>query len=132
MVWPAFSPDLNPIEEAWNWMKTWLKRRWGTGIGVPILYQLPTIPGWRRLLCFFDLLPTLCLRRPGHLFILISIADYLRLWAAMVTAHRTQMVWYRWGWVFFWRYMFLNELEEVDIVRAACDYERLKQAEKWS
>jgi transposase len=23
--WPPFSPDLNPIEDIWNWMKDWIQ-----------------------------------------------------------------------------------------------------------
>ncbi|KAJ6781189.1 hypothetical protein PWT90_05966 [Aphanocladium album] len=27
--WPAFSPDLNPIETCWNWMKDYIELHWG-------------------------------------------------------------------------------------------------------
>ena len=27
--WPPYSPDLNPIETVWNWMKDWIDERYG-------------------------------------------------------------------------------------------------------
>src|SRR5699024_1137419 len=26
--WPSFSPDLNPIEMVWNWMKDWIQNKY--------------------------------------------------------------------------------------------------------
>jgi transposase len=26
--WPIYSPDLNPIEIVWNWMKDWIQERY--------------------------------------------------------------------------------------------------------
>ena len=37
MAWPVFSPDLNPIESVWNWMKDWIEEKYGDQ------YMTPTI-----------------------------------------------------------------------------------------
>ena len=29
IFWPPFSPDLNPIETVWNWMKNYIENKWG-------------------------------------------------------------------------------------------------------
>lgn len=29
IFWPVYSPDLNPIETVWNWMKDYIKRVYG-------------------------------------------------------------------------------------------------------
>ncbi len=31
-------------------------------------------------------------------------------WRAMTTAHTSQMVWFRYGWIIFSRYMVINDL----------------------
>ena len=29
IFWPPFSPDLNPIETVWKWMKEWIQHTYG-------------------------------------------------------------------------------------------------------
>ena len=29
IFWPPYSPDLNPIENCWNWMKDYIEDKWG-------------------------------------------------------------------------------------------------------
>jgi N-acetylglucosaminylphosphatidylinositol deacetylase len=37
--------------------------------------------------------------------------EYTRAFGAMVFAHRTQMLWFRWGWIVAGRYMVVNDLK---------------------
>ncbi len=39
-------------------------------------------------------------------------------WKAMTTAHASQMVWFRYGWIVFSRYMVMNDLR-LEKVKAA-------------
>jgi hypothetical protein len=35
MVWPPYSPDLNPIEWVWNWMKDYQDQTYGGSVAGP-------------------------------------------------------------------------------------------------
>lgn len=41
--------------------------------------------------------------------------DYARAFGAMVLAHKTQMLWFRWGWIITGRYMVVNDLRRESI-----------------
>ncbi|XP_074603454.1 phosphatidylinositol glycan anchor biosynthesis class L [Brevipalpus obovatus] len=45
----------------------------------------------------------------NHLLVSISFYDYLRLLRVLIQ-HRSQMLWFRWLYAFFSRYMFINTL----------------------
>jgi N-acetylglucosaminylphosphatidylinositol deacetylase len=47
---------------------------------------------------------------PGRLLFVNGIADYVRGVKAMTEGHRSQMRWFRWGWVGVGRYMVVNDL----------------------
>ncbi|KAF3483441.1 N-acetylglucosaminyl phosphatidylinositol de-N-acetylase [Arthroderma uncinatum] len=44
-----------------------------------------------------------------------SINDWLYGWKAMVYAHKSQMVWFRWGWITIGRYMVVNDLKREQV-----------------
>lgn len=46
---------------------------------------------------------------------LSDVARYLKARDAMVNGHKSQMVWFRWGWITIGRYMFVNDLKREDI-----------------
>jgi transposase len=36
IFWPAYSPDLNLIKTVWNWIKDYIKNKWGD---IQLLYD---------------------------------------------------------------------------------------------
>ena len=49
---------------------------------------------------------------PRQLLFVNSVPEYLTAQSAMVNAHRSQMVWFRWGWIAIGRYMIVNDLRK--------------------
>ncbi|TEA19956.1 N-acetylglucosaminyl-phosphatidylinositol de-N-acetylase [Colletotrichum sidae] len=50
---------------------------------------------------------------PSALVFLSQIRDeggYAKAWSAMTMAHKSQMVWFRYGWITLSRYMYINDL----------------------
>ncbi|GIJ99840.1 N-acetylglucosaminyl-phosphatidylinositol de-N-acetylase [Aspergillus viridinutans] len=52
---------------------------------------------------------------PGKLLFISSVDEYIRAQAAMVKAHKSQMVWFRYGWITLGRYMVVNDLRRVRV-----------------
>ncbi|KAL4887409.1 putative deacetylase LmbE-like domain-containing protein [Aspergillus karnatakaensis] len=47
---------------------------------------------------------------PVRLLFVSSINEWIAAQGAMVKAHKSQMVWFRWGWISLGRYMVVNDL----------------------
>lgn len=50
-------------------------------------------------------------RRADSVMFVSGFRDYAKAFGAMVFAHKTQMLWFRWGWVLVGRYMVVNDLK---------------------
>lgn len=87
------------------------------------LYALKSVSTWRKYTGFLGALLALSIARTGMslasggspnklLFVnhLVGDRGLPAAWAAMTKAHKSQMVWFRWGWIAFSRYMVVNEL----------------------
>jgi len=87
------------------------------------LYTLTTVPLARKYIGFLDVLATLASwaigaekkdkKHPGGLVFLNGLAGHGSItiaWKAMVSAHKSQMVWFRYGWISLSRYMYINDL----------------------
>ena len=101
------------------------------------LYTLPTVSILRKYSFVFDALATMFLgafhmsggydkgryrskgreeRRAERVLLVSGLRDYMRARKAMVDAHKSQMVWFRWGWISLGRYMVVNELRRERVV----------------
>ncbi|KAJ5246568.1 hypothetical protein N7468_001551 [Penicillium chermesinum] len=49
---------------------------------------------------------------PARLLFVNSIAEWFTAQSAMTKGHKSQMVWFRWGWITISRYMFMNDLKQ--------------------
>ncbi|KAF7551216.1 hypothetical protein G7Z17_g5171 [Cylindrodendrum hubeiense] len=86
------------------------------------LYTLTTVNFARKYVSFLDTFVTLIRSRavasedeahPGGLVFLNSLVGsnaFGTAWKAMTEAHKSQMVWFRYGWITFSRYMVINDL----------------------
>ncbi|BCR99592.1 PIG-L family deacetylase [Aspergillus luchuensis] len=48
---------------------------------------------------------------PSRLLFVSSVNEWMTAQSAMVKAHQSQMVWFRWGWITIGRYMVVNDLK---------------------
>lgn len=111
------------------------------GFACPVaLYTLTSINILRKYSLFLDILPTyfvgimsdmisgLTGKKSGaknrgiskgskgsRVVFLSDMTRYLKARDAMVHGHKSQMVWFRWGWITIGRYMFVNDLKREDI-----------------
>ena len=107
-----------------------------SGHACPVaLYTLTTVNILRKYSFIFDVIPTL-LSGIFETFLgggngangggksklgdkLLFVSDMQRYWKAreaMVSGHKSQMVWFRWGWIGVGRYMVVNDLKRERVV----------------
>ncbi|KAK3313712.1 putative deacetylase LmbE-like domain-containing protein [Apodospora peruviana] len=88
------------------------------------LYTLTTVPLARKYAGFLDIVATLATwalgtdmkdkKHPRGLVFLNGVGSSGGIgtaWKAMTTAHKSQMVWFRYGWITLSRYMYMNDLK---------------------
>ena len=97
-----------------------------TGWECPVkLYTLTTTNVLRKYSSVLDCVVTIvtCIWRtkergsfPTPVLAVSGPGDVRRAQRAMTTAHKSQMRWFRWGWIGVSRYMVLNDLKKVKVV----------------
>jgi N-acetylglucosaminylphosphatidylinositol deacetylase len=107
-----------------NFLQTLMHQR--SGWESPIkLYTLTTTNILRKYLSIFDaplsVLGVIFSRKevgtsPAPLLFVSGPGGYRKAQKAMTTAHKSQMVWFRWGWIGMSRYMIINDLQKEKVV----------------
>ncbi|EXJ84422.1 hypothetical protein A1O3_05089 [Capronia epimyces CBS 606.96] len=107
-----------------------------SGYASPVaLYTLPSINILRKYSFILDSIPTLLGGIYGTILAnvmgtrgtankegadrVVFVNDISRYWkarAAMIEGHKSQMVWFRWGWIGLGRYMVVNDLRSEKII----------------
>lgn len=90
------------------------------GWGCPVdLYTLTSISIFRKYISFADSVISMAAmvlqkkqmaEHPSPLLFLSGAGDVRIAQTAMTSAHKSQMRWFRWGWIGFSRYMAVNDL----------------------
>ena len=112
-----------------HWLQTMMKGR--SGWDVPVkLYRLGSTNMVRKYASLLDLPFTLVhvvlgsISRsgkrnekefPSRLLFLNDFSSYRKAQRTMTEAHKSQMVWFRWGWILLSRYMIVNDLKREHI-----------------
>ncbi|PTU25538.1 hypothetical protein P175DRAFT_0427880 [Aspergillus ochraceoroseus IBT 24754] len=52
---------------------------------------------------------------PSRMLFVSSVGEWMTAQSAMVSAHKSQMVWFRWGWITIGRYMVVNDLRRESV-----------------
>ncbi|KAM7195374.1 putative deacetylase LmbE-like domain containing protein [Rhypophila sp. PSN 637] len=100
----------------------------GAGAKSPVdLYTLTTVPMVRKYSGFLDVVATLTAwafgtdmsdkKHPQGLVFMNGAGKggIFTAWKAMTTAHKSQMQWFRYGWITLSRYMYMNDLKLVKV-----------------
>ncbi|KAL2438489.1 N-acetylglucosaminyl-phosphatidylinositol de-N-acetylase [Exophiala dermatitidis] len=107
-----------------------------SGYACPVtLYTLPSINIFRKYSFVLDTIPTMLAGVYGTMFAnvkgtrgagtkegadrVVFVNDLKRYWKAreaMTDGHKSQMVWFRWGWIALGRYMYVNDLRSEKVI----------------
>jgi N-acetylglucosaminylphosphatidylinositol deacetylase len=76
------------------------------------VYTLQTVPIWRKYSSVFDSITLYFKRAPTNRVLYITHpSETMLIQKAMRKGHKSQMLWFRWGWILFSRYLIINELD---------------------